>query len=198
MHLNGCLCVLIAFGSLEFGGGATFSQPRFHCCVVDFPRKVLVFKSFDGIGIGAFGWGCVFFGIGGAKHRSMLDNMFQSASYQASKAFLDVAAERHKVLASNLANAETPGYRRVELSPSFDKTLKASVASGNLHSFDPSEMSFVEDQNPAFRSDPTGNNVSEDQELMLLNENALRYEALGQFASGSLRQLKTAITGRSS
>jgi flagellar basal-body rod protein FlgB len=143
-------------------------------------------------------WSGLAFGIGAAWYRSMLENMFQSASYQATKAFLDVAAERHKVLAGNLANAETPGYRRLELSPSFERTLKASVASGDLQSFDASGMSFVEDQNPTFRSDSTGNNVSEDQELMILNENALRYEALGQFASGSLRQLKTAITGRSS
>jgi flagellar basal-body rod protein FlgB len=126
----------------------------------------------------------------------MLEQMIQSANFQATQAFMDVAAERHKVLASNLANADTPGYRRMELKPSFEKALRESVARGDLESYDASQISFSEDQNPMFRSDHTGNNVSEDQELMLLNENALRYEALGQFASGSLRQLKVAITGR--
>lgn len=125
-----------------------------------------------------------------------VEDMFQSAGYQATKSLLDVAAERHKVLASNLANAETPGYRRMELSSSFEKSLKSSVADGDLRSVDSSKIDFSEDQSPTLRSDHTGNNVSVDQELMLLNENALRYEALGQFASGSLRQLKAAITGR--
>jgi flagellar basal-body rod protein FlgB len=126
----------------------------------------------------------------------MLDNLFHSTNYEATKAFMDVAAERHKVLASNLANAETPGYRRMEVDPAFDNTLKSSLLRGDFKSIRPADISFTEDQNSKFRSDHTGNNVSEDQELMLINENALRYEALGQFASSSLRQLKTAISGR--
>jgi flagellar basal-body rod protein FlgB len=126
----------------------------------------------------------------------MLDNLFQSVNYEATKALMDVTAERHKVLASNLANAETPGYRRMELDPSFESSLRTSLANGPVKSFRSSDIPFTEDQNPLYRIDHTGNNVSEEQELMLINENALRYEALGQFASSSLRQLKTAITGR--
>jgi flagellar basal-body rod protein FlgB len=126
----------------------------------------------------------------------MLDNLFQSVNYEATKALMDVAAERHKVLASNLANAETPGYRRMELDPSFDKALKLSLKGGEIKSIAAADIPFREDRDPKFRVDHTGNNVSEDQELMLINENALRYEALGQFASSSLQQLRTAITGR--
>lgn len=126
----------------------------------------------------------------------MLDNLFQSVNYEATKALMDVTAERHKVLASNLANAETPGYRRMELDPSFESSLRTSLVNGPVKSVRSSDIPFTEDQNPLYRSDHTGNNVSEEQELMLINENALRYEALGQFASSSLRQLKTAITGR--
>lgn len=109
---------------------------------------------------------------------------------------MDVAAERHKVLSSNLANAETPGYRRMELDPSFIKTLRTSVANGDIGSIQKGDIRFSEDRDPKLRADHNGNNVSVDKELMLINENALRYEALGQFASSSLRQLSTAITGR--
>lgn len=126
----------------------------------------------------------------------MIEDMFQSVNFQATKALMDVTAERHKVLTSNLANAETPGYRRMELDPSFAKALKTSLQNGDIAPIQSSAIEFSEDRNPKFRPDHTGNNVSEDQELMLINENALRYEALGQFASSSLRQLRTAITGR--
>lgn len=126
----------------------------------------------------------------------MIENMFQTANLQATKALMDVAAERHKVLSSNLANAETPGYRRMELDPSFMKALQSTVANGEIAKIRPGDIRFSEDRDPRFRSDHTGNNVSAEQELMLINENALRYEALGQFASSSLRQLRTAITGR--
>lgn len=126
----------------------------------------------------------------------MIEGMFQSSNFQATKVMMDVAAERHKVLTSNLANAETPGYRRMELDPSFVNSLRESVASGNLKPLAPGEIRFSEDTDPRFRTDHNGNNVSIEKELMLINENALRYEALGQFTSSSLRQLRTAITGR--
>ena len=66
MRMDGCLCVLIAFGSLEFEGRAIFSQPRLHCSAVDCEGKLYFFKSLNDIGIGVYWWGCVFFGIGGA------------------------------------------------------------------------------------------------------------------------------------
>ena len=128
----------------------------------------------------------------------MLEGMFQSANYEATKAYLDVGAERHKVLTSNLANAETPGYKRVELDSNFIDNLRAELNEGHVRPFKISEISFTEDKDSNLNSDLTGNNVSSERELMLINENALRYEALGQFASSSLRQLRTAITGRNS
>lgn len=122
--------------------------------------------------------------------------MFEPVNYQATKAFMDIAAERQKVLAGNLANSETPGYERMELSPSFENALKSQLAAGIFESFDAGSIPFTPDASSNLMADASGNNVSAEHELMLINENALRYEALGQFASSSLRQLQTAITGR--
>jgi len=125
----------------------------------------------------------------------MLEGVFQSANYNASKALMDVAAERHQALAGNLANAETPGYRRIDLDRSFEASLREQLLSGELKRVDRSAIRFAEE--PGLKAtSPDGNNVSADRELMLINENALRYEMFGQFVSGSLRQLRTAITGK--
>lgn len=126
----------------------------------------------------------------------MLESMFESVNYQATKAFMDIAAERQKVLAGNLANSETPGYQRMELSASFENTLKTQLAQGVFEPFEAKSIPFSPDTSSKLMTDASGNNVSAERELMLINENALRYEALGQFASSSLRRLQTAITGR--
>ena len=39
----------------------------------------------------------------------MIESLFSSKNYQASKKLLDAATLRHEALATNLANVETPG-----------------------------------------------------------------------------------------
>jgi flagellar basal-body rod protein FlgB len=41
-----------------------------------------------------------------------------------------------------------------------------------------------------------GNNVVLDEELMQMGKNVIEYEALTDFVSGSLKQLRVAISGR--
>jgi flagellar basal-body rod protein FlgB len=53
------------------------------------------------------------------------------ASNDALKQALDVAAARHSLLASNLANLNTPGYERVDLD--FDAALKAEGGNPMAH-----------------------------------------------------------------
>lgn len=127
----------------------------------------------------------------------MIEGIFQSVNYEASKAFMDVAGERHKVLAGNLANSETPGFQRIDVDPSFESALQARFIDGDLHHFNPAEIEFSAERGLR-PNGADGNNVSAERELQLINENALRYEMFGQFVSSSLRQLRTAITGRNS
>lgn len=125
----------------------------------------------------------------------MIDGIFASQNYEAAQALLDVAAERHKVMAGNLANADTPGYQRLDIDASFESALAAQIQSGQLEELKPSDI-LISPEKGLQPTSPDGNTVSTDRELMLINENALRYEMLGQFVSSSLRQLEVAITGR--
>ena len=122
----------------------------------------------------------------------MIDNIFNQGNYAATKMLLDASILRHQALASNLANVETPGYKRLDLPADFVKELAARVRSGASAP----TPSLTEDfAAPSQRKD--GNNVLLDSELMSMNRNSAEYDALTEFVSGSIKQLRLAVTGRS-
>lgn len=128
----------------------------------------------------------------------MLESMYASANYQASKALLDLTAQRHQALTGNLANVDTPGYRRKDVDPSFRAELEKSLQAGDVEAIRRTGTPEIREEGGGKATRPDGNNVSLDRELMLINQNALEYEALTQFVSSSLDRMKLAITGRNS
>jgi flagellar basal-body rod protein FlgB len=136
------------------------------------------------------------FGTGVAKHETaMIESLFSNPSYAASKVLLDATAERHEALAANIANVETPGYKRVDLSKSFSEAFAAHVQSGTVSGM---PAPSIEEDASATTMSQNGNNVQMDKELMEMSSNTLQYDTLTEFVSGSLKQLQMAITGRSS
>jgi len=126
----------------------------------------------------------------------MIDALFNSPNYLAAKKSLDAVALRQEAIASNIANLETPGYKRVDLAPSFKAELDRACASGDAHQ--------IAALKPALAADPTavansrdGNTVNFEKEMMELNENMLAHALETQLVSGALLKLKLAITGKS-
>lgn len=109
------------------------------------------------------------------------------------------AALRHKVLASNVANVDTPGYRAKDVL--FQKEMKNQIMAvdrthgrhlqGNLPA---QEVGAVLPQERSPWGD--GNNVVLDMELAHMTENALLYEAALRLLSRKLLMYKNAIKGR--
>lgn len=95
--------------------------------------------------------------------------------------FLTHLVRRQEVIASNIANADTPGYRARDISApaSFAEVLTSSF--GNP----------VEAPDLAQRND--GNNVSIDREARLLAENTLRFNLVTQMLRGELKGIRSAI-----
>ena len=99
---------------------------------------------------------------------------------------LDFSALRQRCIASNLANAETPGYKR------FDVVLEDAGDDLPLDRTNPSHLSgdggagmrVAQDTATAWRAD--GNNVDPDAELVKMAENALYYQTLLKAESGRL------------
>jgi flagellar basal-body rod protein FlgB len=127
----------------------------------------------------------------------MIDPIFQTDNYQLARKLLDVASLRQEAIATNVANAETPGFRRIDVSPDFAAQLKARLAAGNfVETSDTLKPQLAEDQT-ARSVRPDGNTVEIERELLAMNRNAVEYDYLSEIVSSNLRQLRVAITGRS-
>ena len=125
----------------------------------------------------------------------MIEALFNQPNYQATKKLLDVSVLRHEALAGNLANLETPGYRRVDVAPAFESELRQAVAT--------QDPALVASLRPRLEVDASalaqgrdGNTVQLESELMKLNQNSLEHTLETQLISSSLLRLRHAITGR--
>jgi flagellar basal-body rod protein FlgB len=85
------------------------------------------------------------------------------------------ASLRHQALAANIANVNTPGYRRQDVD--FHSALQAAMPGGR-EAVAATEIGAEVDAAAPMRQD--GNSVDIDNEAANLAENALEYEALAQ------------------
>lgn len=126
----------------------------------------------------------------------MIDPIFQTDNYQLARKLLDVSALRQEAIATNVANAETPGFRRVDIAPDFATQLKSRLAAGDFAATaDTLTPRLTEDQN-ARSVRPDGNSVELAHELVAMDRNAVDYDYLTQVVTFDLKQLKMAITGQ--
>jgi flagellar basal-body rod protein FlgB len=101
--------------------------------------------------------------------------------------YMSLLTARQKVVAGNIANADTPGYKTKDIN--FSSALTEQLSN--------SEPSVIEVGGLKTKND--GNNVSIDREARLLAENALRFNIATNLARGELRLVKNAIEeGKSS
>ena len=115
---------------------------------------------------------------------------------------LDYHLERHNVIASNVANVDTPGFRPLDLvrpteSGFGEQTALALRATrhGHIGSFGEQESSQlvpVEDQFALAGAD--GNAVSLEREMAKLAANDLRYETATKVVSRQLAMLRYAAS----
>jgi flagellar basal-body rod protein FlgB len=101
--------------------------------------------------------------------------------------YMDLLSARQKLVASNIANADTPGYKTQDID------------------FQSEFMSLVNGQSPStmqpqgLAEKPDGNNVSMDREARLLAENAIRFNLASTLVRGQFKSIRDAIEeGKSS
>jgi flagellar basal-body rod protein FlgB len=125
-------------------------------------------------------------------------NLFGTVT-QGLGAALDLYQARHQVLAENIANAETPGYRARELK--FDEALSTAMTSADEKT--PGDAAAVAPPKPHVEPTvdrdaavkPDGNSVAIDVQVGRLSENAFKIQALTQILSARLEGLKRVIDG---
>jgi len=99
--------------------------------------------------------------------------------------YLDLLSARQRLVASNIANADTPGYKTQDI----DFQTEFQNAAGGL------APHVIEARGLPVRND--GNNVSIDRESRLLAENDLRFNIASNLLRDQIRTLKDAISGGS-
>ncbi|MFZ5898485.1 MAG: flagellar basal body rod protein FlgB [Bacillota bacterium] len=102
---------------------------------------------------------------------------------------LDAQALRQKASAKNIANIDTPGYKkeRVVFEQVLDHALKGGAAAG-------AEPRVVRDSRPSLRAD--GNNVDLEEEMIELSTNSLLYNTTAQCLKKHIAILREVIQGR--
>lgn len=109
---------------------------------------------------------------------------------------LDAVELRQEALASNIANAETPGYKRIDLSPNFQSDLSRACASGNAQQISGLQPALAPDAT-AITMSPDGNNVNLENEMLQMNQNTLLHTLETQIISYQLSKMRMAVTGKS-
>jgi len=125
----------------------------------------------------------------------MIEGLFNQPNYLAAKKTLDAVALRQDAINNNLANVETPGYKRVDLAPSFERELEKAAASNDSGQISTLSPSLAVDTT-ATAASKDGNTVHLEQELMRMNQNALTHNLETQLVGNMLARMRLAITGK--
>jgi len=121
---------------------------------------------------------------------------------EALKSGLDYAAAKSRAISANIANIETPGFKRFKVV--LDEKLGRANSSshelattnpghiGNSSNEDAKPFKITKDDIGTMRAD--GNNVDIDHELSELSSNAIYFTALSRFISKNFAGLRSIIS----
>src|SRR4051794_32093612 len=101
------------------------------------------------------------------------------------------AAARQSALSANLANANTPGYQRVDVD--FHSVLQQAAASGAGEAEAAAHSDFAPQVDGAATMRLDGGTVDLDVEAANLAQNGLEYQALVAVAKGRVSIIQSAI-----
>ncbi|MEK5642014.1 MULTISPECIES: flagellar basal body rod protein FlgB [Paenibacillus] len=134
-------------------------------------------------------------------------DLLNSVSFQRLEGGLQAANARQRVIANNIANVDTPYFKRSEVS--FESLLQQEI-NGSAPQLrgrvtDPRHFAIgptnsvpdpvvTEDQSTAMNNNM--NNVDIDREMSALADNQLQYNAYIQQMNDQIKMMRTAIEGR--
>lgn len=139
----------------------------------------------------------------------MLNRLTQSLDFQGQALLL--RSERQRVIASNIANADTPGYQARDMD--FTAALRQATGSGSgvamtgLSATSAGHLSTGADAGSGAaatamkyatpsQTNLDQNSVDMDRERAAFADNAVQYEATLRFINGSVKTMLSAITGQ--
>ncbi len=124
----------------------------------------------------------------------MIEALFESKNYQSSKKLMDMTVLRQEAIAANLANAQTPGYKRVDVDGDFESAFKDALQAGRSDQIQRMDAKLAVDK-AAPVNDATGNTVDIEKEMVHLSENQIQHQLETRMIGGRLARLRMAIKG---
>lgn len=134
----------------------------------------------------------------------MSKNLFDTTT-NALAASANLRLQRHNVVSSNIANAETPGYKAQKLD--FEEALSRAIdheGLGKMHVSDNEHFLMGQGatgrvradvyDNPEINLTNDGNTVDLEQEMATLSENSITYKAALQLINKKLGAMRYAVT----
>jgi len=130
-------------------------------------------------------------------------NFLEDRTMEAMSSYLTRLSKRQQIVASNIANIDTPGYKTKDIS--FHATLEQLLAPNPLplrtarpeHNpmaelrFAPVEPDVFEV--PGLQTRPDRNNVELDREMLKLGQTSFGYSMMIQLLKGKFRTIATSI-----
>lgn len=119
---------------------------------------------------------------------------------------IDTAVARNQAISQNIANADTPGYKRktVSFEDELTRVLNGNGFSGRIQheKHIPIGGGDINNITPRVKEDNSyndmrldGNNVDIDNEMAMLAKNTIKYNTLIQRLNGQFRNIKSVIRG---
>ena len=125
----------------------------------------------------------------------MIEALFNQPNFIAANKALDAVELRQQAIANNIANLETPGYKRMDIAPTFETAMKQAIASQDPQQLAALKPTLAVDTS-AVASSLDGNTVHLENELMQMNQNSVAHSLETQLVSGMFQRMQMAITGK--
>jgi flagellar basal-body rod protein FlgB len=130
-------------------------------------------------------------------------DLFESKTLNAVEGYMDRLSQRQKIVSSNIANIDTPGFKTKDISfhATIDELIAKEPSGGNLRL---TRERHIEDENldpiASIVTEPKGlieradrNNVDIDWEMMKMSETSIGYSMMTQFLRGKYHKLTNSI-----
>ena len=130
-------------------------------------------------------------------------DLFESKTLNAVEGYMDRLSQRQKIVSSNIANIDTPGFKTKNISfhATIDELIAKEPSGGKLRltrerhiegeNLDPIASIVTEPKGLIERADR--NNVDIDWEMMKMSETSICYSMMTQFLRGKYHKLTNSI-----
>ena len=128
----------------------------------------------------------------------MINRIFNKTSLPIMERLLNITSTRQRLIASNIANAYTPGYQKQDVD--FKQSLASAEKKQTITGLRTEERHMpIGDSKTGSQSEVaivTGGRPDMEKEMGDSAENQLLYTTAAQIAKGNFTSLRTAIRGR--